>query len=132
MDTGRRLLLVDGHSLANRAFYALPALSTNAGVPTGAVFGFLTMLFRFLQEKKPTHVAVAFDHPSPTFRHGEYDEYKITRKPSPPDFKAQIPVLKEVLDTLNLPVLELAGFEADDIIGTLSTQAQEHGFSVSI
>lgn len=135
IDGGRpqpRLLLVDGHSLANRAFYALPALSTNTGVPTGAVFGFLTMLFRFLQEKKPTHVAIAFDHPSPTFRHAEYAEYKVTRKPSPPDFKVQIPVLKEALDTLNLPVIELAGFEADDIIGTLSAQAQDQGFSVSI
>lgn len=127
-----RLLLVDGHSLANRAFYALPPLSTNTGVPTGAVFGFLTMLFRFLQEKKPTHVAIAFDHPSPTFRHSRFSEYKATRKPSPPEFTAQIPVLKEVLGTLNLQVVELPGFEADDIIGTLCTQAQEQGFSVGI
>lgn len=127
-----KLLLVDGHSLANRAFYALPPLSTNMGVPTGAVFGFLTMLFRFMQEKKPTHVAIAFDHPSPTFRHADYSEYKATRKPSPPEFTAQLPVLKEVLNTLNLQVVELAGFEADDIIGTLCTQAQEQGFSVGI
>ena len=98
----KRLLLVDGHSLANRAFYALPPLTASDGTPTGAVFGFLSMLLRFLSEKRPSHVAIAFDLPGPTFRHVQYAEYKAQRKPSPPEFSAQIPVLKEVLDVLRL------------------------------
>ncbi len=129
---GKRLLLVDGNSLANRAFYALPPLSTNDGVQTGAVFGFLTMMFRFLSEKRPTHVVVAFDHPSPTFRHSEYASYKATRKPSPQEFKAQIPILKAALDALNLSHVELPGYEADDIIGTLARRWEERGLSVTI
>ncbi|MGE5579553.1 MAG: DNA polymerase I [Bacillota bacterium] len=128
----RRLLLVDGNSLANRAFYALPPLSTVEGVQTGAVYGFLTMMFRFLSEKRPTHVVVAFDHPSPTFRHSEFSEYKATRKPSPQEFKAQIPLLKEALDALNLAHVELPGYEADDIIGTLACRWKERGMPVTI
>lgn len=128
----RRLLLVDGNSLANRAFYALPPLSTVDGVQTGAVYGFLTMMFRFLSEKRPTHVVVAFDHPSPTFRHSEFSEYKATRKPSPQEFKAQIPLLKQALDALNLAHVELPGYEADDIIGTLARRWKERGMPVSI
>ncbi len=127
-----RLLLVDGNSLANRAFYALPPLSTNEGVQTGAVFGFLTMLFRFIQEKRPTHIAVAFDHPSPTFRHVQYTDYKKTRKPSPAEFKEQVPVLKDVLDTLNLSFAEIPGYEADDIIGTMVRKAEESGYQTII
>ncbi len=126
------LLLIDGNSLANRAFYAMPPLSTSRGVPTGAIHGFLTMLFRFLHEKRPTHIAVAFDHPSPTFRHGQFKEYKATRKPSPPDFKAQLPELMEVLDTLKIPAIELAGYEADDIIGTLCARGLAGGFEVTV
>ncbi len=128
----KRLLLVDGHSLANRAFYALPPLSTSDGTPTGAVFGFLSMLLRFLSEKRPSHVAIAFDLPGPTFRHVQYAEYKAQRKPAPPEFSAQIPVLKEVLDTLSLPRLEMQGYEADDIIGTLALKWKECGGSVWI
>ena len=94
----KRLLLVDGHSLANRAFYALPPLTASDGTPTGAVFGFLSMLCRFLAEKRPTHVAIAFDLPAPTFRHTKFAEYKAQRKPSPPEFNVQIPLIKQVLD----------------------------------
>jgi len=130
--SGKRLLLVDGYSLANRAFYALPPLSNSDGAPTGAVFGFLTMLLRFLQEKKPSHVVVAFDHPSPTWRHREFQDYKATRKPSPEEFKAQIPVLKEVLDALRIPRVEMPGYEADDIIGTLARSWEEKGYPVTI
>ena len=129
---GKRLLLVDGNSLANRAFYALPPLSTNEGQPTGAVFGFLTMLFRFIAEKKPTHIAVAFDHPSPTFRHAEFTEYKATRKPAPQEFKVQIPLLKEVLDALRLQHIELPGYEADDIIGTLARKWEDRDLPVTV
>lgn len=129
---GKRILLVDGNSLANRAFYALPPLSTVEGVQTGAVFGFLTMMFRFLAEKRPGHVVVAFDHPSPTFRHAEFTDYKATRKPSPQEFKAQIPLLKAALDALNLSHVELPGYEADDIIGTLARRWEERGLDVTI
>ncbi len=127
-----KLLLVDGNSLANRAFYALPPLSTSQGLHTGAVFGFLTMLLRFIQEMQPTHIAVTFDHPSPTFRHKEFEDYKKTRKPSPEEFKEQMPVLKQVLDALNLGHLEIPGYEADDLIGTLSSLAENQGFQVTI
>ncbi len=126
------LLLVDGHSLANRAFYALPPLSTNKGVQTGAVFGFLSMLIRFIQEKRPTHVAVAFDHPSPTFRHDQFTDYKKTRKPSPLEFTEQIPILKETLESLNLRYIEAPGYEADDIIGTMAVKAEKSGFHTII
>jgi DNA polymerase-1 len=125
-------LLIDGHSLANRAFYALPPLTTSQGVPTGAVYGFLTMLFRFLQEKRPNYVAVAFDHPSPTFRHNQYNEYKATRKPAPDSFKQQIPILKDALETLNLVSVEMPGYEADDVIGTLARRFANLGHKVII
>lgn len=129
---GKRLLLVDGNSLANRAFYALPPLSTSDGVPTGAVYGFLTMLFRLIEEREPEYIICAFDHPSPTFRHREFEDYKATRKPSPDEFKVQMPMLKEALSALDMAFVELPGFEADDIIGTLACKYSEEGFSVSI
>ncbi len=132
MAVDKRLLLVDGHSLANRAFYALPPLTASDGTPTGAIFGFLSMLFRFLSEKRPSHVAIAFDLPGPTFRHVEYAEYKAQRKPPPPEFSAQIPILKEVLDVLRLPRVEMEGYEADDIIGTLASKWKQCGGSVTI
>jgi len=129
---GKRLLLVDGYSLANRAFYALPPLSTYEGIQTGAVFGFFAMLLRFIGEKQPSHIAVAFDHPSPTFRHTEFVEYKATRKPFPQELAAQIPLLKQVLDALNLPHIELPGYEADDIIGTLARTWEDRDLPVTI
>ena len=106
-----RILLVDGHSLANRAFYALPPLTTSKGIPTNALIGFLTMLFRFLEERKPTHIAITFDHPSPTFRHMEYEEYKANRKPSPDEFRQQIPLLKDILKALNIECVEVPGYK---------------------
>jgi len=129
---GKKLLLVDGNSLANRAFYALPPLFTSKGVPTNGIFGFLTMLFRFIEERKPDFIVCAFDHPSPTFRHLEFREYKGTRKPAPEDFKKQIPLLKNVLDALNVAHVELAGFEADDIIATLCQEYGARGFSIIV
>lgn len=129
---GRRLLLVDGNSLVNRAFYALPPLSTGSGVPTGAVYGFLTMLLRFLAEKDPSHIVVAFDHPSPTFRHSMFDGYKKTRKPTPESLVVQMPVVKDVLTALNLPQMECPGYEADDIIGTLAKAGKQQGLAVTI
>lgn len=115
-----KLLLIDGNSLINRAFYANPPMMTKNGIPTGAVFGFLNMFFKALNDIKPTHVAVAFDVKAPTFRHKLYNEYKGTRKPMPDDLRPQIPLLKEVLSLMNVCIYEQAGIEADDIIGTIA------------
>ena len=120
-----RLLLLDGHSLAFRAFFALPLenFSTTTGQPTNAVYGFTSMLINVLRDEQPTHVAVAFDRSEPTFRHEQYVEYKATRKESPADFRNQLSLIFEVLDVLGIPRLSVAGYEADDVIATLATQA---------
>ncbi|HYK27090.1 MAG TPA: DNA polymerase I [Streptosporangiaceae bacterium] len=120
-----RLLLLDGHSLAFRAFFALPPenFSTTTGQPTNAVYGFTAMLINVLRDEQPTHVAVAFDRSEPTFRHEQYVEYKATRKESPADFRNQLSLIFEVLDALGITRLSVAGFEADDLIATLATQA---------
>ena len=135
-DPARRdlLLLLDGHSLAYRAFFALPAenFSTTTGQPTNAVYGFTAMLINVLRDERPTHVAVAFDRSEPTFRHEQYVEYKANRKETPTDFKGQLSLIFEVLDALGVPRLSLAGYEADDLIATLATQAADNGMSVLI
>jgi DNA polymerase I len=120
-----RLLLLDGHSLAYRAFFALPPenFSTTTGQPTNAVYGFTAMLINVLRDEQPTHVAVAFDRAEPTFRHEQYVEYKATRKETPADFRSQLSLIFEVLDALGISRLSLAGYEADDLIATLATQA---------
>ncbi len=115
-----KLLLIDGNSLINRAFYAMPLLSTADGTPTNAVYGFMNMYFRLLSEVKPTHVGVAFDLKAPTFRHKMYSGYKATRKPMPEELRPQIPLLKKVLNAMGVTTLEKEGVEADDIIGTLA------------
>ncbi len=121
-----RLLLLDGHSLAFRAFFALPLenFSTTTGQPTNAVYGFTSMLINVLRDEQPTHVAVAFDRSEPTFRHEQYVEYKATRKESPADFRNQLSLIFEVLDVLRIPRLSVPGYEADDVIATLATQAE--------
>jgi DNA polymerase-1 len=120
-----RLLLLDGHSLAYRAFFALPAenFSTTTGQPTNAVYGFTSMLIKVVTDERPTHVAVAFDRSEPTFRHEQYVEYKANRKETPTDFRGQLSLIIEVLDVLGVAHLSVAGFEADDVIATLATQA---------
>ena len=115
-----KLVLIDGNSLLNRAFYATPVFTTKDGKPTNGVFGFVKLLLKIISDKAPTHVAVAFDVHAPTFRHKMYDEYKAGRKPMPEDLASQFPVLKEVLDLMNVRICEMAGHEADDIIGTLA------------
>lgn len=115
-----KLVLIDGNSLINRAFYANPPMMTKGGVPTGAVFGFMNMLFKVIKDVKPTHMSVAFDVHAPTFRHGLYEAYKGTRKPMPDDLRPQVPLLKEVLSVMKIDILEKAGLEADDIIGTVA------------
>jgi DNA polymerase-1 len=114
------LLLIDGNSLINRAFYALPPLTNDKGQPTQAVFGFTTMLIKAIADFTPKYIAVAFDLPAPTFRHKMYDGYKATRKKMPEELAVQLPILKEELSLMGIAVVEKAGYEADDIIGTLS------------
>jgi DNA polymerase-1 len=129
-----RLLLLDGHSLAYRAFYALPVenFSTSTGQATNAVYGFTSMLINTLRDERPTHVGVAFDLSRVTFRSVEYPEYKATRSASPEEFKGQIPLIHEVLTALAIPHVEAEGFEADDVIATLTTQAEAAGYDVLI
>jgi DNA polymerase-1 len=129
-----RLLLLDGHSLAYRAFFALPPenFSTTTGQPTNAVYGFTAMLINVLRDEQPTHVAVAFDRSEPTFRHEQYVEYKANRRETPADFRSQLSLIFEVLDALGVPRLSVAGYEADDIIATLTVAATEAGMDVLI
>jgi len=129
-----RLLLLDGHSLAYRAFFALPPenFATTTGQTTNAVYGFTSMLIKVLSEEKPTHVAVAFDRSEPTFRHEQYTEYKAGRSKAPDEFRSQISLIFEVLDVLGIRRLSVPGFEADDIIATLATQAEAQGMNTLI
>ena len=129
-----RLLLLDGHSLAYRAFFALPPenFSTTTGQPTNAVYGFTAMLINVLRDEQPTHVAVAFDRGEPTFRHEQWVEYKANRRETPVDFRNQLSLIFEVLDALGIRRLSVPGYEADDIIATLATQAEQAGFDVLI
>ena len=129
-----RLLLVDGHSMAYRAFFALPAenFSTSTGQVTNAVYGFTSMLINVLRDEQPTHVAVAFDVSRVTFRSEQYAEYKANRSSSPHEFSGQVPLIKEVLAALHVPVLEKEGFEADDVIATLTRQAVAQGLEVIV
>jgi len=115
-----KLILIDGNSLLNRAFYATPPLITKKGVPTNAIYGFINMLIRMIGDMQPQYIAVAFDLKAPTFRHKMYKDYKGTRKPMPDDLVPQFPVIKKVLELMNIKTIEKAGFEADDIIGTLA------------
>jgi DNA polymerase-1 len=129
-----RLLLLDGHSLAYRAFFALPIenFSTTTGQPTNAVYGFTAMLINVLRDEKPTHVAVAFDRSEPTFRHEQYVEYKAGRTRAPDEFRSQVSLIFEVLDALGIRRLSAPGYEADDIIATLATQAEAEGMDTLI
>ena len=129
-----RLLVLDGHSLAYRAFYALPVenFSTSTGQPTNAVYGFTSMLVNLLRDEEPSHVAVAFDVSRRSFRTEKFPDYKATRSASPEGFKGQVELIKEVVRALGVNALELEGFEADDIIATLATQATTRGFTVGI
>ena len=129
-----RLLLLDGHSLAYRAFFALPPenFSTTTGQPTNAVYGFTAMLINVLRDEQPSHVAVAFDRSEPTFRHEQYVEYKANRRETPEDFRSQLSLIFEVLDALGIARLSAPGYEADDVIATLATRAENEGMDVLI
>ena len=129
-----RLLLLDGHSLAYRAFYALPVenFSTTTGQPTNAVYGFTAMLINLLRDEEPTHLAVAFDVSRATFRTEAYSEYKAGRSETPTDFRGQVSLIQEVLDALRIPSLMVDGYEADDVIATLTVAGDRAGLDVLI
>jgi len=129
-----RLLLLDGHSVAYRAFFALPVenFSTKTGQSTNAVFGFTSMLINVLRDEAPTHLGVAFDVSRQTFRAAQYSEYKANRSATPDAFRGQVDLIKEVLTALRIPMIEMVGYEADDVIGTLATQAEAAGFDVLV
>lgn len=133
-DSKPTLLVVDGHSLAFRAFYALPvdSFSTSDGQHTNAIHGFLSMLLLLLQKERPSHLAVAFDISRFSFRNRDYPEYKGTRNETPPEFKGQIPLLQEALAAMNIPTVTKEDFEADDILATLSVQGREQGYHVLV
>lgn len=132
--TEAKLLLLDGHSLAYRAFYALPVdnFATSTGQATNAVYGFTSMLINVIRDEKPTHVAVAFDVSRKTFRSDAFPEYKAQREKSPPEFAGQVDLVKELLVALDIPTIAVDGFEADDVIATVATQAETHGVPVAI
>lgn len=129
-----RLMLMDGHSLAYRAFFALPAenFTTATGQPTNAIYGFASMLANTLRDEAPTHFAVAFDVSRKTWRATEFPEYKANRSKTPDEFKGQVELIGELLDAMNVPRFAVDGFEADDVIATLATQAEAEGFEVLI
>lgn len=127
-----KVFLIDGNSLINRAYYALPPLTTVHGEPTNAVYGFTMMLYRLIDDYKPDRIYVAFDVSAPTFRHKKYVEYKANRKGMPDDLRPQMDTMKEVLDAWGIQRLELAGYEADDIIGTVAKRGEEAGYDVYI
>ena len=128
----QKIVLIDGHSILNRAFYGLPDLTNSEGLHTNAVYGFLTILFKILEEETPEYLSVAFDVHAPTFRHEMYAEYKGTRKPMAEELRQQVPVMKEVLKAMGIKTIECAGLEADDLIGTLSARCEKEGMEVSV
>ena len=126
-----KLLIVDGNSIANRAFYALPFLSNHDGRPSGAVFGFANILIKLISQEMPSHIVIAFDHARKTFRNELYSEYKMQRKPTPEELISQFAVIKEMLSCMDIKVLEFAGIEADDIIGTIAKSYSGEKFIIS-
>lgn len=127
-----KLLLIDGHSILNRAYYGLPDMTNAEGLHTNAVYGFLNIMFKFLDTEEPTHLAVAFDVHAPTFRHKIYEAYKGTRKPMDAELREQVPLIKEMLTAMDIMIVEKEGLEADDLLGTMATKAAEEDFEVVI
>src|SRR3954471_11072151 len=126
-------MLIDGNSITYRAFFALPTdLATASGQVTNAVFGFTSMLINLLRDHQPDHIVVAFDRPEPTFRHAVVDDYKAGRQEAPDILRQQLGLVRQVVETLKIPTVELAGYEADDCIATLATCARDQGWDVTI
>ena len=126
------LMILDGNSIVNRAFYGVRPLSAPDGTPTNAVYGFLAILRRLLDEVRPDALCVAFDLKDPTFRHRAYEGYKAQRRPMPDELAAQMPVLKDVLDAMGIRRYEISGYEADDILGTVSAVCEKQGWSCTV
>ena len=127
-----KLMVIDGNSLINRAFYGIRMLTTKDGQPTNAVYGFVNILLKLLDEEKPDALCVTFDRKAPTFRHLAYEGYKAQRKGMPDELAAQLPVLKDVLAAMNIPRYELDGWEADDLIGTIAARDTAAGWETVI
>ncbi len=127
-----KILLIDGHSILNRAFYGLPDLTNAEGRHTGAVYGFLNIMFRIMEEEKPEYLTVAFDLSAPTFRHKRYEAYKGTRKPMPEELREQVPLIKEMLSAMGINIMSLEGYEADDLLGTVARRSEAKGMDVTI
>ena len=128
----KKLILIDGHSILNRAFYGVPDLTNAEGIHTNALYGFLNIMFRFIDEEKPDYITVAFDLSAPTFRHKEYAAYKGTRKPMAPELKQQVPLIKELLRAMQITIVEKEGYEADDLLGTIAKKTAAKGLGVSV
>ncbi len=128
----KKIVLIDGHSILNRAFYGIPDLTNSEGLHTNAVYGFLNIMFKILDEERPDYLAVIFDRSEPTFRHKMYSEYKGNRSPMAQELRQQVPVTKDVLHAMNIDTMEKAGYEADDIMGTISREAEKEGITVCI
>lgn len=127
-----KIVLIDGHSILNRAFFGVPPLTNSEGLHTNAVYGFLNIMFKILDEEKPDYLTVAFDRSEPTFRHQMFDAYKGTRKPMAQELREQVPVMKEVLLAMGIKIVEMPGYEADDLLGTIAGMAEVQGMDVSI
>ena len=127
-----KILLIDGHSILNRAYYGLPDLTNSEGLHTNAIYGFLNILFKMLEEEKPDYLTVAFDLHAPTFRHQMYDAYKGTRKPMPSELREQVPVMKDVLAAMGVAVISKEGYEADDLLGTVAKRSEAKGMDVTV
>lgn len=128
----KKLVLIDGNSIINRAFYGVPDLTNKDGLHTNAIYGFLNIMFKLMDEEEPTHMMVAFDEKAPTFRHEMYEEYKGTRKPMPEELREQVPVLKDILQAMNLCIFSREGIEADDILGTMAKKGERDGYAVTV
>ena len=124
-----KLIIIDGNSLANRAFYGVPLLTNSKGVYTNAVYGFINMMLGFFKKQEPMYAAVALDVSKKVFRHEKYADYKGTRKGMPEELAEQMPILKEILRSMNIAILEKEGYEADDIIGTVVKKAEENNIA---
>ena len=128
----KKLVLIDGHSILNRAFYGVPDLTNSEGIHTNAVYGFLNIMLKILNEEQPEYLIVAFDVKHPTFRHEMFAEYKGTRSKMQPELSQQVPIIKDLLKAMDIHIVEQAGVEADDILGSYATKAQEEGIDVCL
>lgn len=127
-----KIVLIDGHSILNRAFYGVPDLTNAEGLHTNAIYGFLNILFKILEEERPDYLTVAFDVHAPTFRHKMFSDYKGTRKPMAEELRQQVPVMKEVLRAMKIKIVEQEGLEADDLLGTIAGIGERAGMDVAI